>query len=134
MKICICQRVWIMIMCSIRAKPCFIHMCRLSVHPYWLSHVSQVSFCMLRVWYLRVLELFLCMYMLALKACVCMRLCLFTCLRAGLPVHSSIKKREVCVRAYACVRVCSNRLACALDYLEKCASVFVSVCCSIAKK
>ena len=38
--------VWIMVMCSIRDKLCFIHMCSLSLHPYWLSHVSREFFCM----------------------------------------------------------------------------------------
>jgi hypothetical protein len=40
-----CQHIWIIVMCSIRAELCFIHICPLSLHPYRLSHVSHVSFC-----------------------------------------------------------------------------------------
>jgi hypothetical protein len=40
-----CQHTWLIVMCSMRTELCFIHICPLSLHPYRLSHVSHVLFC-----------------------------------------------------------------------------------------
>ena len=74
-----CQHTWIIDMCSIRAKLCFIHICPLRFHPYWLC-MCQVCSCM----HLRVLEL--CMYVHVLKTYP--YLCLSACIIASAFVGS----------------------------------------------
>ncbi len=59
LKICIyVSAMWIMVMSSIRAKQCFIHICRLISHPHWLPHASHDLFCMVPVLHLHAFELF----------------------------------------------------------------------------
>jgi hypothetical protein len=88
-------------MCSIRAKPCFIHMFSLSVHPYWLYHVSHDLFCMLRVW---------CPY------CICMYLNYF------MHVHARFEG----LRVYA--RIPSLACLCTCLFVSKAERAFASVC------
>ena len=68
-----------------------------------------------------------------LNVCVCVcgvSACVSLFEQAFLRILASQKGKYVC----AWVRVCSNWLECALYYLEKCVSLCVCVCCSIAKR
>jgi hypothetical protein len=101
----ICQHTWIMVMCSLRAKLCSIHMLSLSAHPYWLSLMFGMSYfacfecgaCM----HLHVLELFYAVYMHALKACMCMHVsqAWHICARA-----CSYQRLSVLLRFVACIK------------------------------
>jgi hypothetical protein len=90
-----------MVMCSIRAKPCFIHICRLCAHPHWLSHVSHGWFCVLWVW---------CLY------CICMYWNYF------MHVHARIE----CLRVHA--RIPSLACLCTCLLVSKAERAFASVC------
>jgi hypothetical protein len=104
----ICQHIWIMVMCSTSAKPCFIHMCSLSVHQYWPYHVSHELFCMLRVWCLN---------------CICMYCNYF------MHVHDTHLKACVSQACRVCARVCSYQemsvlCICLLLPRDECVSAF----------
>jgi hypothetical protein len=90
-----------LVMCSIRAKLCSIHMCCLSLHPYWFPHASHDLFCMLRVWYLY---------------CICMYWNYF------MHVHAHIEGLRAYARipSLACLRTCL--------LVSKAERAFASVC------
>ena len=142
LKICIyVSAIWIMVMSSIRAKPCFIHMCSLRLHSYWLSHASHEFFCMVSA----CIGTILCMCMHALKACVYTHVSqslgfLCTCLfvsrdERALHLLALTMGRVVCLHSFACTgaersSVCGSRAEHLLALFKSCSVYLYSVSCA----
>jgi hypothetical protein len=112
-----------------RMQLCFIHICPLSLHPYWLSHISHVLFCILP----ECVTACICMYwnyacnMHVLKACTCMCVSQALHVSACACLDQKLSTYLHVVGPYRDMRVLLHSLACILSW------AFVCICGSRAE-